>query len=271
MLDVLNKYFTVIIQGPLYDISFVIKNYEYYEKLGFNVVLSTYDDYQGDHSVFKNKNVVLTSRKLQGRGEVLTTHSAAVEPYPHPVFYQALTIKAALDRFEPTDYIIKVRTDEFYSDLSQFTKQCSTNPDKMITGTTFFRAKSIKPLCPSDHIVGMTWKNAVKKYNIAYDLFTKYLPIADIDIKRTTTPPERFLFRCFLYNKGVNLNDNPIELMNKFVIGIPNRDLGDYIIRARKKDKTWSNFLEGHMSWDEELKLKDPWSESVDSFNYTPI
>jgi hypothetical protein len=53
-----------------------------------------------------------------------------------------------------TKYSIKLRSDEFYSDLNPFMKKIKENPDKIITNDVFFRKSSFKRFHPSDHLVG---------------------------------------------------------------------------------------------------------------------
>jgi hypothetical protein len=65
-----------------------------------------------------------------------------------------------------TDYAIKMRSDEFYSNLEPFIKSIRKYPEKITTGDVFFRNSKI-PLHPSDHLVGGTTDNMKLAFNKA--------------------------------------------------------------------------------------------------------
>jgi hypothetical protein len=55
-------------------------------------------------------------------------------------------------------YIIKMRSDEFYSNLTPFMESVKKYPNKITTNDVFFRNSKI-PFHPSDHLVGGTTEN----------------------------------------------------------------------------------------------------------------
>lgn len=67
-----------------------------------------------------------------------------------------------------TDYIIKTRSDEFYSDLEHFEEQVIGNPKKITTNDVFFRNIQ-RPFHPSDHLMGGHIKNMKGMFNGARD------------------------------------------------------------------------------------------------------
>lgn len=263
-----NSNFTVILQGPVKDPHHVLSSYKHYTKQGFRVVLSTYKEFKYNEDTFKDCNVVL-NKLNQINSKV--RHSRTVTAYDNPVLFQALTVKSVLNLYTPTDFIIKIRTDEFYSDLSRLTSLLLLYPNRMVTGSTFFRDISLIPFCPSDHIVGLSWKNARKKYEFAYNLMHSYVDIAGYDLTLTVVPPEQVLFKCFLHNQGVDIHEkdrkNVKNIMKQWVIGVPNRELGDYLVRASRKGLKWSNYLEGCKEWETAKVDYGIFADSLDSFN----
>lgn len=51
-------------------------------------------------------------------------------------------------------YVIKLRSDEFYSKLKPFTDAVRRNNNKITTNDVFFRKQKTYPLHPSDHLMG---------------------------------------------------------------------------------------------------------------------
>jgi hypothetical protein len=69
-------------------------------------------------------------------------------------------------RISTTEYSIKMRSDEFYSDLQEFEATVKRNPDKIVTNDVFFRNHNV-PIHPCDHLMGGTTKNMFSIFQYA--------------------------------------------------------------------------------------------------------
>lgn len=84
-----------------------------------------------------------------------------------------------------TDYVIKLRSDEFYSDLNPFISTMIENSGKITTNDVFFRNSRI-PFHPSDHLVGGKVSLMKKMFELA-KTFCEKPEIADNNIFIKTT------------------------------------------------------------------------------------
>lgn len=80
-------------------------------------------------------------------------------------YYQFLSTHLGLTACK-TSYAIKIRSDEFYSDLAPFVEEVLNVNDKIVTNDVFFRNSSI-PYHPSDHLVGGETKELTEIFKLA--------------------------------------------------------------------------------------------------------
>jgi hypothetical protein len=144
---------TIIIQGRLLQDSydFYIKNYT-----DCPVIISTWVDNKIDFTNLpQNFSVILT-------------------PYPdnygaQNVHLQIISTLTALEKTK-TKYVIKVRGDEYYSNLQYILNCIKVDSDKIHTSSIFFRAWQYAEYHISDHIIAGTLSNLMlmfsqSKYN----------------------------------------------------------------------------------------------------------
>jgi len=80
-------------------------------------------------------------------------------------YYQFLSTHLGLTACT-TPYAIKIRSDEFYSDLTPFIEEVLEVNDKIVTNDVFFRNATI-PYHPSDHLVGGDTKEMTNAFKLA--------------------------------------------------------------------------------------------------------
>jgi hypothetical protein len=144
---------TLIIQGRLMQDSydFYIENYK-----DCTVIISTWVDNVIDFKTLPENFIVLLS------------------PYPYDFGAQNLNLQLtstlnALERVK-TKYVIKVRGDEYYSNLQYVLNSIKVEPHKIHTSSIFFRAWQYAEYHISDHIIAGTLSNMLimfkeSKYN----------------------------------------------------------------------------------------------------------
>jgi len=136
---------SIIIQGPLNEIS--LKNIPVYKKYG-KVIVSCWEGYDKELLKYIDDDVCFVSKKLP-----------VVDHYnDHNVYYQASTIYSGLEKSE-TEFSIKFRSDESYSNLDVFVRALSENPECIVTGDVYFYPDSVWSLHISDHVIGGKTKN----------------------------------------------------------------------------------------------------------------
>jgi hypothetical protein len=144
---------TLIIQGRLMQDSydFYIENYK-----DCPVIISTWVDNTIDFKTLPENFIVLLS------------------PYPYDFGAQNLNLQListlnALERVK-TKYVIKVRGDEYYSNLQYVLNSIKVEPNKIHTSSIFFRAWQYAEYHISDHVMAGTLVNMLtmfkeSKYN----------------------------------------------------------------------------------------------------------
>lgn len=152
------KNVTILLQGKVLQdsIDFLIKHYP-----TANVVVSTWIGTDVDFSNLpQSYNVILSKLPKEGGHQNIN--------------YQILSTLNGL-RFVETDYVIKIRGDEYYSNLEYITNQIVMNPNKIHCSSVFFRHWSFMEYHISDHIIAGTSKNLKlmfesTKFNLANGL-----------------------------------------------------------------------------------------------------
>jgi hypothetical protein len=130
---------TIIIQGRLYQDSydFYIKNYT-----ECTVIISTWTDCKIDFSNIPNNFIVILAP--------LPTESGKQN-----INYQLVSTLNALKRVT-TPLVIKIRGDEYYSNIESIYNQIKIEQNKIHTAPIFFRAWQFAEYHISDHIIAGT-------------------------------------------------------------------------------------------------------------------
>jgi hypothetical protein len=136
------KNVTILLQGKILQdsLDFLIEHYPH-----ANVVISTWVDTKVDFSnIPQTYNVVLTKLPSEGGHQNIN--------------YQILSTLKGL-QFVKTDYVIKLRGDEYYSNLDYVAYEVAMNPNKIHCSSIFFRHWTFMEYHISDHIISGTTDN----------------------------------------------------------------------------------------------------------------
>jgi hypothetical protein len=154
-------------------------------------------------------------------------------------------------QFVNTKYAIKIRSDEYYSNLEPFLDIMRVCSNKIITNDVFFRKKEVFRFHPSDHLVGGTTKNMENVFHLA----TLYSENRDTLVKaryysENINVAEQYLGLATINALVTNEDDIPVcktdldldyYLMNKCFDIVPSQRLGFFRIRANTYGKFWTN------------------------------
>jgi hypothetical protein len=183
---------TIIIQGNITQ-----ETYDFYKKSidNFPVLISTWSDCKIDFSDLPNNFKVLFS-KLPS------------EPGAQNFHFQVVSTLNALESIK-TKYAIKVRGDEFYSNLQYIFNVLRVEPNKIHTSSIFFRAWQYAEYHVSDHIIAGTTENLLVMFRACkYNFDTNKLNVSKwkIDGKFhkyvTTHAPEERITKSYIHAKS---------------------------------------------------------------------
>lgn len=172
--------FDIIIQGPLHQNS--ISNIDIYKKFG-NVIFVCWSN--------DTKNIELIKQIYDHGAFFIALDSIQVKAS----FYNKQNIcKQSLSsyygcKFSSNNYIIKLRSDEKYSNLQPLINKFSKNTNKVITSNIFFRKYTAYPYHISDHIICGTKKNLENIFLNTVRLCTDPSYIRYIDQRINKLPP----------------------------------------------------------------------------------
>ena len=116
----------------------------------------------------KNSKVIIstwTDCEFNFKGWLPDNWKLIINPYPLLRFapianldYQIISTLKALDEVD-TKWVIKMRCDEYWSNIPKILKMMKINPNKLVSGSMFFRKWGMYPFHCSDKILGGTTDN----------------------------------------------------------------------------------------------------------------
>ena len=216
---------TILIQGPIDSNMFV--TYDMYKKN--KIVFSTWKS----DSVLEKTLLSLESDRVKIVIDELPDTENVVNTSNR--YYQIISCLNGL-KLVDTKYVIKVRTDEYFNNLSLLYDLCKKDPSKLITSTIFFRKTFSVPYHVSDHVICSKTK----------DLLNLYSTCKDFSGKDVVAPPcpESFMFCIWLYTKGLQPTpDRSLvrEYTKLFCDIVPVEKLEPFCVKYNSEKKTFIN------------------------------
>jgi hypothetical protein len=230
-----NKDFTLIIHGPL-TIYTMFALYRYATQ--YNIVIVA------PRPVVKN-NIINEIQELSNSPDTnisLVLYGDILKPHYNNRQNKYLHFFSVLMglRIVTTEYAIKMRADEFYSNLTKFEEAILSYPDRIVTNDVFFRNHKM-PLHPSDHLMGGSLKNMVEMFEYAKSLvevpesdlkddFFNMLRDSPLFKAHKFVSAEQFLgvaaVKSFITEEVIS--ENFVEYMKKIFYIVPCENLGVY-------------------------------------------
>jgi hypothetical protein len=225
--------FSVVIQGPLNPISLL--NISNYLKFAKKVVVSHWD-YDKDDMYLKF---------FDGLEDVKIIKS------PHNNERQVFSTMRGLELVD-TKYTIKVRSDEFYADLSAFINKMLLYPEKMVTNNILFFRRTFHP---SDHVFGSTTESLMGMCNNL--MKNRYKHKMPIDYCMETR-----IALAFLEHKNIDVTlEKHDEIFKEYFDVVPVSKMGRHI---------WTCNQRGIHSPDDNINVPGmlTWGFSVDHLSH---
>jgi len=165
-------------------------------------------------------------------------------------YYHFLSVDSAL-KLCNTKYTIKLRSDEYYSNLDPFYYTIVKNNSKIITNDVFFRNSTYHNYHPSDHLVGGRTELMSNIYAMARNLCENQDNYKKSDLLKKVSVidfnsfcPEQILGFCAI----TQINDEEkieklsnIELMKSSFEIVKSDSLGSFIVNSNSAVKKWTD------------------------------
>ena len=231
---------TIVMQGPLKNIAQRIaaglRHIDDYKKHVGNVIISTWDYHETKPSkrMLRRLGVGYTEEDITKYHDYYNDAN---------IVYQTVTSLQGLARVE-TKYAIKVRCDEYYTDMSKFIEVMKSAPTKLTTSNFLFVADKWQQLHPSDHVMGGLTENVMGMFIETFKVCDEHkgrkdpLMGSDIGIKNYKNgnlnndriSPETLLFLSFLRHKKVPINcERSKEIMREHCQLVELKDMGEFL------------------------------------------
>jgi hypothetical protein len=160
--------FTLVFQGPLHKnfIYGLLNNYITYTD---NIIISYWDtDDKTLLNYIKDKGFILIENKFQ---------SCFKEYNNQNLYYQTYTTLKGLEKVN-TEFVIKLRTDQWFGNLIPFFEAVISNPEKYNCVNLHFRPDKLYKFHPSDKIIGGLTKNILDTFNLTlYRIQNHQIPL----------------------------------------------------------------------------------------------
>jgi hypothetical protein len=206
------KNFTIVIQGPQDANSASAANAHRYLEVG-DVVVSCWAG--NDVSGFEGLPVKIVQRPLPDTSGVVNDQN---------IYFQCTSSLNGLGEAD-TEFSIKVRSDEAYTDLMPMIREIMANPEKLVTNNTYFRRDREWKFHPSDHVIG----GRTDTLKGTFSILKQALETHDTEIAGPR-PAEQRIFLSFLRYKGIRANwAQSKETMRTWCGVVPSRRLGSII------------------------------------------
>jgi len=147
--------FTIIIQGPLNDIS--LSNLDYYKKIG-KVIISYWDNDNEELLNKYNLNEIKLIKNYYEKEFIRFFNN-------QNMYYQVYNTYNALKECE-TKFVIKTRSDNKYENLDLFIRSIMNNPNKYSCSNLHFRPIDFLPFHASDKLIGARTDILLKTFEI---------------------------------------------------------------------------------------------------------
>jgi hypothetical protein len=230
--------FTLIIQGPLtiYTMSSLLKH-----KDDFKIVIVT--DNQSDPNLIKEISSICVE---EGHTFLMYDRSIVKPEYENSAnrYFQFYSTYVGLI-LSSTEYVIKMRADEFYSKLDPFKEEIKNNPTKIVTNDVFFRKCYIYH--PSDHLIGGTLKNMKKVFQLCKEYSENSEEnkiLFNINGNGEICYPEQQLGISIiqsLYGSIEKNKDTEFEIMNSCFTIVTSDKLGYFRVKSNILNSEWNN------------------------------
>jgi hypothetical protein len=211
----MNNDFTIVVQGPLHERS--LGNVHNYQKFG-DVIISCWDTCDKSQLFGLGVELVVSSESDYDFTDVIN---------PQNLYRQCITTLNGI-RAAKTEYVIKVRSDEYYTDLSFIVDNLRANPSKIVVGNTFFGRKEWDF---GDHLYAGQTDLMLATLTIMRGALRKKIP----NFVPKNPNCEGYLFMSILRALGKENSTYKEAILDNIILA-PSHYLGDFFVRSNSCD-----------------------------------
>tara|TARA_R100000234_G_C4989599_1_gene174884 strand:- start:254 stop:1042 length:789 start_codon:yes stop_codon:yes gene_type:complete len=253
--------FDLVIQGPLDNTSLQhVGNYHTQFK---NIIVSHWKEDLTD-AVKSNYNKLSDWKIVKGDygGQYKPLAQITSQPLPDlgntfgcdkesTFFYSISSTYAGLKKCT-SPYVIKMRSDEFYTNFNNLKQRFLKDTKKMVCGNIFFKSWDFKPYHIGDHLFVAEREALLKAYSILFDAYTVKTPdeyVSQASWLKQGEPdtPEQILAKSFLCARGVADRLWPLkETFSKYFDTVDINELGAYEAKWQHGNKVYTRDWEGN-------------------------
>lgn len=269
----MNRRVTLVVQGPMHPNAIIMMKMHAH---AFDIVFSTWRVNPEEETKIEEhlKDVECTKLIFNNLESLEFKNNQANRYYQ---FYTTLKGMQLVD----TEYAIKIRSDEYYTDLMPFVEKMVSNPKKLVTNEVFFRNPRSNSnenfmLHPSDHLIGGKTEDLVNMLKKCVDDCRNHTEedldgmLRSIKNRSYLIVPEQHLFANYLitkhkidFSKGKLTADEAMSLTKNNCEIVKSRDLGFYCISFSKTFNFYPNAT--YFSSSSDLEHIDHTEDPIDS------
>jgi len=215
---------TIVVQGRL-------------ERECYDFYVENYKEYPAIISTWKNTIAMLAINNVPDNFIIIEN------AFPEKCGYQNFNLQldstiTGLNKVD-TEYVIKMRGDEYYSNIPYLLEKVKEFPELIHTSPVFFRRWKDYKLHISDHLI-------VGKTEYIKNMFVR-AKNTKLECQQKKFSPEQILTIEYLLSRGMNtligskINDKSKDVMKKYFSVLDLKNLKDYRITANVIKKIYKN------------------------------
>jgi hypothetical protein len=224
--------YTLVLQGKLHEHTIRMCNFH----KDIETIVSTWEPYASARTFLESA--------LRPNLKIVTNPIPDVEEINNDAnrYYQYISSLYGIEMVN-TEFVIKARTDEYYSNLDFIIAASDSMPDKIVTNNVFFRKTRFYPYHPSDHLM-------LGKANYMASVFRECMHQCKSANVPPKAVPEQQMAMTFIAqreNKPISelpTNENEAEvnqLMIKYFDVVSTSELGKFNVKYNYLSKQWEN------------------------------
>ena len=225
----------------------------------FNLWIKNYSDYKVVVSIWEDEN--LNDYVIPNNWKIVKNKYPLVRFWRGAnLDYQIITTLAGLNEVSDK-WVIKMRTDEYYSNLDKVFTKMKRNPEKIVSSSMFFRKYGMYKFHCSDKLLGGATDNLIGMYestlqNLEIKLWNETIPEAqlglgyvmlkDVDININDINNKRSEFGAqFVEEQGIKLFTKASNTISTEMMNIVTREF----TKNNKDNIDWNNVTDSVGRW----------------------
>ena len=222
--------YTLVLQGKLHEHTIRMCNFH----KDIETIVSTWEPYASARTFLESA--------LRPNLKIVTNPIPDVEGINNDAnrYYQYISSSYGIEASK-TKFVIKARTDEYYSNLDVIIAASASTPNKIITNDVFFRKTKFYAYHPSDHLM-------VGNANCMISVYKDCMQQCKLHMFKGV-PEQQFAMTFIAQKENRTISELPTKeneadvkrLMIKYFGIVSTSELGEFVVRYNYMSKQWEN------------------------------